>query len=102
MLSAKALRLADKTGLLTPGKEADIIILDPTAINVAPLNQVPGAVVSLMDRTNVETVIVAGKVRKWNGKLRNVNLVQLRNQLEDSRDYIFARAGIPQDIFRKN
>lgn len=53
-------------------------------------------------RTNVETVIVAGKVRKWNGKLRNVNLVQLRNQLEDSRDYIFARAGIPQDIFRKN
>jgi hypothetical protein len=55
-----------------------------------------------MDRTNVETVIVAGKVRKWNGKLRNVNLVQLRNQLEDSRDYIFARAGIPQDIFRKN
>src|SRR5436189_1712732 len=26
----------------------------------APLNQVPGAVVSLMDRTNVETVIVAG------------------------------------------
>jgi 5-methylthioadenosine/S-adenosylhomocysteine deaminase len=99
---AKALRLADKTGSLTPGKEADIIILDPTAINVAPLNQVPGAVVSLMDRTNVETVIVAGKVRKWNGKLRNVNLVQLRNQLEDSRDYIFARAGIPQDIFRKN
>jgi 5-methylthioadenosine/S-adenosylhomocysteine deaminase len=53
-------------------------------------------------RTNVETVIVAGKVRKWNGKLRNVNLVQLRNQLEDSRDYIFARAGIPQGIFRKN
>jgi cytosine/adenosine deaminase-related metal-dependent hydrolase len=99
---AKALRLADKTGSLTPGKEADIIILDPTAINVAPLNQVPGAVVSLMDRTNVETVIVAGKVRKWNGKLRNVNLVQLRNQLEDSRDYIFARAGIPQGIFRKN
>ena len=52
--------------------------------------------------TQVETVIVAGKVRKWNGKLRNVTLVQLRNQLEDSRDYIFARAGIPQDIFRKN
>ena len=40
MPSAKALRLADKTGSLTPGKEADIIILDPTAINVAPLNQV--------------------------------------------------------------
>ena len=65
MNGAKALRLDSKTGSLTPGKEADIVILDATAINVAPLNQVPGAVVSLMERSNVETVIVAGKVRKW-------------------------------------
>ena len=64
---AKHLRLDGKTGSLTPGKEADIILLDATALNVAPLNNVPGAVVSLMDRTNVETVIVAGKVRKWKG-----------------------------------
>ena len=99
MNGAKALRLDGKVGSLTPGKEADIIILDATAINVAPLNQVPGAVVSLMDRTNVETVIVAGTVRKWKGKLLNVNLVQLRKQLEDSRDYIFATAGIPQNLF---
>ena len=55
---------------------------------------------SLMDRTNVETVIVAGKVRKWKGQLLDVDLPQLRQQLEDSRDYIFAAAGIPQDLFR--
>src|SRR5437667_4196265 len=95
---AKALRLEGKTGSLTPGKEADIIILDAEAINVAPLNQVPGAVVSLMDRTNVETVIVAGKVRKWKGKLLDVDLSHLRGQLEASRDYIFAKAGIPQNL----
>jgi len=99
---AKGLRLDRKTGSLTPGKEADIIILDATAINVAPLNQVPGAVVSLMDRTNVETVIVAGKVRKWNGRLLDVDLPYLRRQLEASRDHIFAAAGIPQDLFRSN
>ena len=46
----------------------------PTAINVAPINNVPGAVVTLMDRTNVETVIVAGKVRKWKGQLLDVDL----------------------------
>jgi cytosine/adenosine deaminase-related metal-dependent hydrolase len=96
---AKALRLEGKTGSLTPGKEADILILDAEAINVAPLNQVPGAVVSLMDRTNVETVIVAGKVRKWKGKLLDVNIPNLRRQLENSRDYIFAKAGIPQKLF---
>jgi len=96
---AKALRLDGKTGSLTPGKEADILILDAEAINVAPLNQVPGAVVSLMDRTNVETVIVAGKVRKWKGKLLDVDLRNLRRQLENSRDYVFSAAGVPQNLF---
>ena len=66
-------------------------VLDATALNVAPLNSVPGAVVSLMDRTNVETVIVAGKVRKWKGKLLN--------DLENSRDYVFSKANIKQDLF---
>ncbi|MBF8188007.1 amidohydrolase family protein [Nonomuraea sp. K274] len=66
---AEHLGLGRKTGTLTPGKEADIVLLDATALNVTPLNNVPGAVVSLMDRSNVETVIVAGKVRKWKGRL---------------------------------
>ena len=95
---AKALRLDAKTGSLTPGKEADIIILDATALNVAPLNQVPGAVVSLMDRTNVETVIVAGNIRKWKGKLMNVNIPKLRQELEASRDYVFKAANIPPPL----
>ena len=99
---AKALRLDGKTGSLKPGKEADIIILDATALNVAPLNQVPGAVVSLMDRTNVETVIVAGKIRKWKGRLLDVDLPKLRAQLEASRDVIFAAAQIKPDLFRSN
>ncbi len=97
---AKHLRLDKKTGSLTPGKEADIIILDATAINVAPLNNVPGAVVSLMDRSNVESVIVAGKVRKWKGKLLDVDLNNLRRQLENSRDDIFAAAKVPQNLYR--
>jgi 5-methylthioadenosine/S-adenosylhomocysteine deaminase len=107
MNGAKGLRLDSKTGSLTPGKEADIIILDAESLNVAPLNHVPNAVVSLMDRTNVETVIVAGKVRKWKGRLLGVDLRRLRNQLEDSRDWLFANAkqldgtkGVPQDLFR--
>jgi 5-methylthioadenosine/S-adenosylhomocysteine deaminase len=97
---AKHLRLDHKTGSLTPGKEADIIILDATAPNVAPLNNVPGAVVSLMDTSNVETVIVAGKVRKWKGELLDVDWPHLRRQLERSRDFIFAKAGVTRDLFR--
>jgi 5-methylthioadenosine/S-adenosylhomocysteine deaminase len=97
---AKHLGLDSKTGSLTPGKEADIILLDATHLNVAPINHVPGAVVQMMERSNVETVIVAGKVRKWKGQLLDVNLSQLRSQLEDSRDRIFRAANVPQNLFR--
>jgi cytosine/adenosine deaminase-related metal-dependent hydrolase len=99
MNGAKGLRLDGKVGSLTPGKEADIIILDATSLNVAPLNHVPNAVVSLMDRTNVETVIVAGKVRKWKGRLLGFDLDHLRRQLEASRDYVFNAVNIPQNLF---
>jgi cytosine/adenosine deaminase-related metal-dependent hydrolase len=97
---AKGLRLDHKVGSLTPGKEADILILNANSLNVAPLNHVPGGVVSLMDRTNVETVIVAGKIRKWKGQLLDVNLSRLRNQLEASRDFLFEAAGVEQNLFR--
>jgi cytosine/adenosine deaminase-related metal-dependent hydrolase len=100
MNGARDLKLAAKVGSLTPGKEADIIILDAEAINVAPLNHVPGAVVSLMERSNVETVIVAGKVRKWKGRLVDTDLGRLRRELERSRDYLFERANIGKDLFR--
>ena len=73
-----------------------------TGVQTCALPILPGAVVSLMDRTNVETVIVAGKVRKWQGQLLDVDLPHLRRQLEASRDLIFAAAGIPQDLFRSN
>lgn len=96
---AKGLRLDHKTGSLTPGKEADILLLDAEALNVAPLNNVPGAVVTLMDRTNIDTVMVAGKIRKWKGQLLGHDLDKLRRELESSRDYVFEKAGVPQDLF---
>lgn len=91
---AKAFRLDRKVGSITPGKEADIILLDATAINVAPLNHVPGAVVTLMERSNVDTVLVAGRIRKWCGQLLDVDLRRLRTELEASRDHLFRAAGV--------
>jgi 5-methylthioadenosine/S-adenosylhomocysteine deaminase len=76
--------------------------LDATALSVAPLNEAPRAVVSLMDRTNVETVIVARKIRRWKGKLLDADLPKLRGELEASRDAIFATAQIKPDLFRSN
>ena len=88
---AASMRLQDKIGSLTPGKEADVIVLDATALNVAPLNNGPGAVVTLMNSSNVRHVIIAGKVMKWQGRLVNVNWNRLRRQIENSRDRVLAR-----------
>jgi cytosine/adenosine deaminase-related metal-dependent hydrolase len=96
---AKGLKLDRKIGSITPGKEADLIILDATAINVTPLNHVAGAVVTLMERSNVDAVMVAGKFRKWGGQLLEVDLPSLRAQLVASRDGLFERAGIERNMF---
>jgi 5-methylthioadenosine/S-adenosylhomocysteine deaminase len=51
--------LGDKVGTLTPGKEADIILLNARALNTWPLNNAPGSVVTMMDTSNVDTVFMA-------------------------------------------
>ena len=96
---ARVARLSHKVGSLTPGKEADILLLRADALNVAPLNNVPGAVVTLMDRSNVDTVIVAGKIRKWRGEMVDLNWTSLRAALGSSRDYLLRTAGLARELF---
>jgi 5-methylthioadenosine/S-adenosylhomocysteine deaminase len=96
---AEGLGLADRTGTLTPGKEADLLLLDARVINVAPLNNVTGAVVTLMERSNVEAVMVAGRFRKWGGRLLDADVDGLRSRLEASRDHLFEAADIERRLF---
>jgi 5-methylthioadenosine/S-adenosylhomocysteine deaminase len=96
---ARTAHLDSKIGTLTPGKEADIIMLATDRINVFPLNNAPGTVVSLMDTSNVDAVFIAGKVMKWEGKLVGVDLGRLRRQIDKARDGLLARAKYPRNLF---
>ena len=96
---ARTAHLDGKIGTLSPGKEADIIMLAADRINVFPLNNVPGTVVTMMDTSNVETVLVAGKIVKWQGKLVGVDLGRLRRLIEKSRDGVLARVRYTPDLF---
>ncbi|SDX53777.1 Cytosine/adenosine deaminase [Celeribacter indicus] len=96
---AAGLKLDHKTGSLTPGKEADIILLDADALNVAPLNNAAGAVVTLMERSNVESVLVAGQIKKWKGAIVGHDIAALRNQIVASRDYLFETADVTVPLF---
>lgn len=90
---ARANGLADKVGSLTPGKEADIILLRTDQINIAPINDPIGAVVWGMDTSNVDSVFVAGKALKRNGQLVNVDLDRARRLATESRDYVVEKSG---------
>jgi cytosine/adenosine deaminase-related metal-dependent hydrolase len=97
---AKANGLDRKIGTLTPGKEADIIMLRTDQINVMPLNNAYGAVVLAMDTSNVDTVFIRGALKKSQGKLAGFDMTRIARLVQQSRDYIVSKAGWPRDSFR--
>ncbi|HEY7563871.1 MAG TPA: amidohydrolase family protein [Acidimicrobiia bacterium] len=90
---AKANGLDAKTGSLTPGKQADVVMLRTDRLNVTPLNDPVTAVVTGMDTGNVDTVIVAGRVMKRGGKLLHVDWDAVRRKTIESRDYVVEKSG---------
>jgi cytosine/adenosine deaminase-related metal-dependent hydrolase len=92
---ARANGLDKKVGSLTPGKEADIILLRHDMLNVMPMNNAVGAVVTSMGPQNVDTVLIAGKVMKRNGKLVGVDFNRLARLGEQSRARVYKAAGVP-------
>lgn len=90
---ARANGLAHKTGSLTPGKEADVIMLRTDCPNIFPINDPIGAVVWGMDTSNVDSVFVAGKALKRNGQLLDVDLDRIQKMAYESRDYILSKSG---------
>src|SRR5262245_7740461 len=95
---ARAAGLDHKVGTLTPGKEADIVVLEADRINVWPLNNAPGAVVNVMNPSNVETVLIGGKVKKWRGSLVGVDLARVRRIVAEARDAVVQGSGFRMDL----
>src|SRR6185503_6014066 len=81
---AKAFRLDSKIGTLTPGKKADIVMLNADDVNMAPVWDPVYSIVEIAGAGNVDTVIVDGVVRKQDGKLTFPEDV-LRRRLDELR-----------------
>ncbi|HSV84038.1 MAG TPA: amidohydrolase family protein [Ramlibacter sp.] len=94
---AQACGFGREAGTLSPGKAADIVLLDTRAINMMPLNFSYGTIVESAHPGNVDTVFVAGRAVKRGGKLLGVDLGELGQRVDAARDRLFARAGIPYD-----
>jgi 5-methylthioadenosine/S-adenosylhomocysteine deaminase len=95
---AAANRILDKVGTLTPGKEADIVVLDARNINTWPMNNVPGTIVTMMNPRHVRDVLIAGKVVYWRGKLVGWDVDGLLRRIEQAHDRVLARINGPAKI----
>ncbi len=86
---AHVVGLEDRIGSLTPGKKADVVVIDATAINVAPVHDPVAAVTLCADVSNVETVFVDGRIVKRDGELV-ADAERARRQVEEARDRLLA------------
>jgi cytosine/adenosine deaminase-related metal-dependent hydrolase len=91
--------LDDKIGSLTPGKEADLIVIRTGDINLYPSNNAIGTVVQAAERSNVDTVIIGGRVRKYRGKVLGLDMKRLKSMIDESRNHLFNTVGYRPDIF---
>jgi 5-methylthioadenosine/S-adenosylhomocysteine deaminase len=90
---ARALGLAGRVGSLTAGKQADIVLLRTTDLNMTPLGEVRTALVRSATPANVDSVIVDGRFLKRGGRLLHVDVAQVVADANASLDAIRRRAG---------
>jgi len=95
---ARCADLDSKVGTLTPGKDADIVMLQTDRINVWPLNNAPSAVVNIMNPGHVDTVFIRGKIRKWRGNLVGIDASRIMRLVEEARDAVFRRSGFSLNL----
>ncbi|MCR4457213.1 amidohydrolase family protein [Pseudescherichia sp. L3] len=91
--------LQDKIGSLTPGKQADLILINAGEINLYPNGNAFGTVVHATERSNIDTVMIGGRTVKQHGKVVGVDSTRLRAAIDESRAHLFSAAGYEPDIF---
>jgi|SRR5580658_2069389 5-methylthioadenosine/S-adenosylhomocysteine deaminase len=96
---ARAAGLESEIGALTPGKQADIIMVRTDGVSVFPVTNAIGTIVQAVERSDVDTVMVAGAIRKRAGKLIGVDVAKLRAEVNASRDHLLEASGYRTDLF---
>ncbi|HET7568876.1 MAG TPA: amidohydrolase family protein [Gaiellaceae bacterium] len=94
---ARSIMLEERTGSLTPGKQADIVLLAVDRINTTPVLDPKGTIVTFADTSNVDTVFVAGRAVKRGGELVGVDVKSVIRKLEESRNHILGQGGLLPD-----
>jgi len=89
------LGITGRTGSLTPGKRADIILVRTGDINIAPVSDPYEALVTFAQPRNVDTVIADGRILRRAGEFTALDHGQVLSQAAEAAAALRTRAGWP-------
>jgi cytosine/adenosine deaminase-related metal-dependent hydrolase len=85
---AHAARLDAEVGSLTPGKQADVVLIRTDRLGLSPVIDPVNTVVTQANAADVDSVFVAGQPMKRDGTLLDVDLPKILDRIANSRDYL--------------
>ncbi len=91
---ARACGLDDRIGTLEVGKQADVLLLRADTPNLAPMSDPVGAVVHAAGTNNVESVYVAGRPVKREGRFVAIDVPSVIERATASHHYLLGAAGV--------
>ena len=90
---AEALHLDKEIGSLEKGKRADILIIDRDTLNQIPLYNLYSDLVYATKASDVESVIINGRIVMRNRRLLTLNETSVKNDARAFRDRILKSLG---------
>lgn len=93
LMGAKSMGIADRVGSLTPGKRGDLIMISTNDINMAMFTDPAQLVVGAAQPSNVQLVMVDGRILKRNGKLVHLDTKQIAMESAAANLALRKRAG---------
>lgn len=92
---ARDLGVADRTGSLTPGKRADLIMVRTGDGNLGPVGEATHSLVFTAQPSNVDTAVVDGRILMRGGKLLSMDEDRVVREAAQAALAIRNRAGWP-------
>ena len=91
---AKMIHQDHRIGSLAPGKQADIILLRQDDLTIFPVHDPVSSIVTQAGVSNVDTVLIAGRVMKRGGKMLAEGLASRKAALRRSAERIMSDFGM--------
>jgi len=91
---ARTLGLEKEIGSIEKGKKADIILVNLKKANMTPINRVVSQLVYCARASNVNTVIIDGKLVMENREIKSVNEEEILMRTQEATDRLVERAEV--------